>query len=259
MAEILPEDPAAERVEFMEDLESEQSLEPLKIESSRLGVANKKKIHVVCHACNSGWMSRLEPPSKTVLVPLMTGGEIALDGAAITQLAKFIMLKIMVAEHDAFPGRNTMPIYTAEDRRRFKDAPYIPDGVRIWIGPGGGPKWRTSIYRYVSGVRLTTAPPGSVIEPGFERRGANIQSVTWGIGRFFVHVVATTNLEFYSAHGWEVPPGLTPIWPLDGSTIAWPPNFAFTDWMVDQMAESLKALSKTMHKVRSDGMLLPPG
>lgn len=258
MASILPQDPRAERVEFMEDLESELSMKPMKIETSKLGVANKKKIYVVCHSCNTGWMSGVETPSKAVLIPLMTGQQAVLEQTSIMQLAKFVMLKIMVAEHDAFRGRNTMPIYEPDVRKKFMDAPFIPDGVRMWIGPGGGPKWRTSMYRYVSGVRLTTAPLGAVVEPGFERRGANIQSVTWGLGAFFVQVIATTNHEFYAAHEWDVPNGLVPIWPPDGNAIVWPPNYAFTDWMIDIMAESLKAVSKTMHKVRSDGTLLPP-
>lgn len=258
MSQYLPVDPKAERIEYSEDLESERSEQPLIIESAKLGVANKKKIYAVCHDCNTGWMSRLENLSKPYLVPLITGEPIRLDDAVISELAKFVMLKVMVAEHDAFRGRLPMPIFETEERRRFKAAPYVPDGVRMWIAPNGGPKWRTGFYRYVGGVRLTKSPAGSVIESGFVRRGANIQSVTWGIGRFLVHLLATTDPKFDAHYEWEVPPGVTRIWPLDGSIIYWPPNFAFTDWAIDDMAHALKEISKTFPRVRSDGTLLPP-
>ncbi|WP_147155966.1 hypothetical protein [Reyranella soli] len=258
MGDYFPHDPGAERVEFMEDLESERSMRPVKLERAKLGAANKKKIYVVCDRCNSGWMSRLEKATKPTLVQLITGVPTLLDDAAVQRLVNFVALKAMVAEHDVFKGRTPMPIYDSAARRRFMDTGIAPDGIRMWIGAGGGPKWRTGFYRFVSGVRLIKAPLGATVEPNFVRSGANIHSVTWGLGSCFFHVVATTNMEFYRQHGWDVPPGLFAIWPLQAGTLVWPPNFAFTDWAIDELSVSLRGLSKTFHKVASDGTLLPP-
>ena len=80
MADYLPKDPHAKRIAFQEDLKSEDSPEPIKIQSESLGVANGKTIKVVCRECNSDWMSKMETPSKAVLLPLMLGQLTELDG-----------------------------------------------------------------------------------------------------------------------------------------------------------------------------------
>jgi hypothetical protein len=258
MASYLPEDPTAKRIEFMEDLESEKSMRPILIESTKPGAANKKKMRVVCATCNSGWMSIMENDTKPMLLPLITGRQSSLDAGSIQQLMQWVTLKTMVAEHDVFDGRTPMPIYDSVARRRFMDTRDIPDGIWAWIGPGGSPKWCTGFHRHVTGVRSTSAPAGSVIEPNFVRLSANIHSVTWGIGCFFVHVIATTEMKFYSRHVWEVPPGLIPIWPPNGRVVPWRPDYAFWDGAIDAMASSLREVSKTFPKIASDGTLLPP-
>ena len=78
-----------------------------------------------------------------------------------------------------------MPIYDKDDRAAFMADRRVPFGIKAWLGPAGGPKWRTGFYRYVSGAWLTRAPPGALVETKIHE--TRVQSPQRNVGHRGVH------------------------------------------------------------------------
>ena len=64
------------------------------------GHAWTKKIRVVCETCNNGWMSALETTAKPLLTPLITGTPCVISEADGLTIARWIVLKVLVGEHN---------------------------------------------------------------------------------------------------------------------------------------------------------------
>jgi hypothetical protein len=201
------------------------------------GPTHHKKIKVVCDTCNTGWMSRLESASK-FLKPMMLGQQIRLDREAQRIITKWIVLKILVLEHDPTGGLPAHPIFSRRARLAFKTTRKIPRGFRIWLNGRGGPKWhdsaRLSSGRFVLSPKTLAARNFKPTGPG-----RNIQSVTWGIRNLLIHSLAITYPTLDASVSWEEPPGAVQLWPLQRGAILWPLDSFLTDWAVDELSERL--------------------
>jgi|GEM_PF-2471915 len=71
----------------------------LKMSDERSGNLISKKFRVVCTTCNNGWMSNLEERIKPILLPAVKGKSVVLDDSDISHLARWVVMKVMVAEH----------------------------------------------------------------------------------------------------------------------------------------------------------------
>lgn len=98
--------------------------------SERPGNVITKKFRVVCANCNNGWMSRLEESIKPFLVSVLEGKRHTLDENGIAELARWIVMKVMVSEY-AEDGTQLTPY---PDRNRFRESQEIPSYFRIYMG-----------------------------------------------------------------------------------------------------------------------------
>jgi hypothetical protein len=206
-AQFLPSYPENEHVEHLATFTEKTKLaKPTKVQA-RQGQAWTKKIRVVCRNCNHGWMSDLEQAAKPILIPLIIGQPTELNATSEMVLARWVTMKIMVAEHNA--GAVVTPF---DARADFKATLKIPENFRVWLAQCGVGGFETGFYRHTSTLTLPTDKPPT---------HSNVQSVTFGIGQLLVHVLTTPpDLPLYSLetdNGFveQLFPYVRPIhWPL---------------------------------------------
>jgi hypothetical protein len=215
---------------------------------TRQGTANKKKIKVVCHNCNSGWMGTLEGNVQPYLTPLIKGTAITLDAKARQTISEWVFMKALVAEHNYYLDRPADPIFDQSVRTTFMDSRAIPQGVRMWIAMQNSAKWITGFHRFASGLGFTTTLPPPPIPA---TRTKNVQSVTWGIGRLLIYVSAATDLNVFGHFELDRTTPLSELWPLTPSDITWPPRFFVTDPFIDDLASALERF------IKSDAVIQP--
>jgi len=202
--------------------------------SSRQGQTWTKKIRAVCRSCNNGWMSALESAAKPILTPLITTQEHILTVEAMTTLAQWIALKVMVGERN-HPEESVTPL---EDRAKFRTALEIPQNFRTWIGKCGTGGWESGYLRHAA--TIGTSP---IVMP--HHRFKNIHSVAFGIGDLFVFVIHTTvNRVLHSNPSQSV--ALIPIFPAAGPC-AWPPPRSLS---VSEANNTANALDRSFRSPR---------
>jgi hypothetical protein len=179
----------------------------------RPGNASTKKIRVVCKSCNSGWMSGVEEAARALLTPLIKGESLVLNHT-VSALSRWIVLKVMVGEHN----QPTEVVTTEEQRRRFWRDFIIPENLHIWIGKCGIGGWETAYWRNA----VTMSWPTDSLPTN-----KNVQSVTFGIGALLVHVLHSTitDLTLYTLDSSSNATAL--LWPNSGQ-INWPPPKTLT-------------------------------
>ena len=96
---------------------------------NRAGDAHSQKLVVVCRACNSGWMSKLQTAAKPILIPLIQDKWPHLDEKNQKILTKWAMMFTMVVEF-ADPATQMIP---QSDRNTIRIGD-IPSSWSIWIG-----------------------------------------------------------------------------------------------------------------------------
>jgi hypothetical protein len=210
------------------------------------GATHQKKVHVVCAACNNGWMNRqYETPNRRFLEPMLLGKSLSLDTDAQHSIAQWVALKVLVVEQDPDGGQRPTPIFDRRSRIAFKKTGKIPNGFRIWLAARGGEEWHDSLTRSSGRIVLLpklTAPADFV--PAGQRR--NTQAVTWGAGHLLVHALAVTYPYLDRRLLWEGPSGGPQIWPLRGSTIQWPPGAFLLDWAAEAVSAQLATLNHSL-------------
>lgn len=95
----------------------------------RPGHLKNKTIRKVCKICNNGWMSKLE----TSVIPIlkqMLNGSCVLQANEILSLSRWILLKVIIAEHD----RENKVVTARKNREEFKTSLQIPENFSIWAG-----------------------------------------------------------------------------------------------------------------------------
>ena len=168
-----------------------------------------KKLRVVCRTCNNGWMSQIENSVKEILLVGLSAESIVLSEQKIRDLASWICLKTIVAEHSD-PNLASTPFV---DRHAFYNQRTVPSYFRIYLGAHETASI-TWLYRHSATIsfRQTVQPP---LLDGLQR---NTQTVTFILGRYVFHVLAAKVAEFMLDADLTYP-GLTPIWPCDGNAI----------------------------------------
>lgn len=178
----------------------------------RQGSLVKKQLRVVCHACNNQWMSRLETAAKPLLMPLILGRPATLTADNQATLARWFVMKAMVAERR--DPRDS--IYSSEDRMAFHRDLRMPFGVQIHAGLGESAAAICG-YRRETMTLLTSEPaPGA-------RMPKNVHEMAVGIGFLFVRLELWTNPDLERADSVVENLPLLRIWPVS-ETAAWPPR-----------------------------------
>ena len=194
---------------------------------TRQGPVFTKTIRCVCAKCNNGWMNTIESAARGSLTSLIISEKHILTVDAQRAVAKWIALKVMVAEHD----RPSMAVTGSEERRAFMDRGEIPASMEIWLGRCGVDFWQCAYMRH-----STTISNSPNFTPTVGRN--NIHSVTFGIGDLFIFVLQNNS---------NVPLKLEPVIP--GFTIKilpataehrWPPPETIPERLATGIAHTLE-------------------
>jgi hypothetical protein len=180
----------------------------------RPGEVKSKRLKVVCGACNNGWMGRIEEQTKHILEPMIKGEFIILDHSNQLQLATWLTLKIVVAEHNL-----NKHVSNIETRKAFKQTPAPLHGMRIWIAQCGEDGWQSAYWRHSACLRLSEPPRDSAKLD----RSDNSQSITFGIGDLFIHAHHTTVSGLDLDCQFPDRLAILPLWPIINQRIVWPP------------------------------------
>lgn len=108
------------------DAKSKPELEK---KTERQGDLVTKKFRVVCKECNNGWMSRLENSVKPFILSAIQNKNITLNSEQVAMLAQWVVMKVLVAEHN----HNGTQVTPAEDRKRFYETSKIPNYFRVYM------------------------------------------------------------------------------------------------------------------------------
>lgn len=236
--DVLPPDQNRGATERLDRLRFKQTIGEVQFRQHSSAV-RFTKLHVVCALCNNGWMSRLDNRAKPIATPLIKGERTVLTSDMQMTLAKWLVLKLLVLEASPKIGVRISPIFGRSERARFMRDERVPAGFVMWLGPGGGPKWREGIQIQTGGLLASPVKLSRVdLEKMFPAK-ENVQTMTWGVGHAVFSVVATTSPDVTRVQ-WPTPFGHIQLWPVSGSDIGSPPSYAITDWMLDVIASRYK-------------------
>jgi hypothetical protein len=234
-------------VEFKYTFKPSRKTTTNKFERIRQGSANTKKIKSICQICNSGWMGSLETDVRPFLTPLIIGNSIILNSQMCRTITEWIVMKVLVAEHNAYFGHPADPIFDQAARTAFMKSRTIPAGIRILISLQNGTKWVTAFHRHASSLGITTIlPPPPPPTTGVK----NVQTVTWGIGKLLIYLSAATDPNVYSRLELDGIGPLHRFWPLSAEDIVWPPRFFVTDAYIDDLSIALEELTSSDSVIR---------
>lgn len=196
----------------------------------RQGYTHKRTFKVPCITCNNGWMSRLETLVKVFLVPMLTNQTIVLNRLDQLNLAKWVILKAMIAEQNH--AENCL--YTSDDYKSFKNDLTIPKNTYIAIG-----QLVESVYgaAYLRKTAQVSASP--LLRPPGNR--PNIQTITFNASRI---VIQLQTLPTYVADKFPEQSdfgALFYIWPFQRE-FSWPPAFNMTPAQAGNVARILDKL-----------------
>jgi hypothetical protein len=164
-----------------------------------------RKLHVVCGACNSGWMSLLQRRTKPILSRMLQGKWMPLNEYEQLTLAAWAVMYTMVVEF-AYPETHAVSF---QQRSIFRQTQRPPPNWYVWIAPMQSKKWNKRFHHTGSGLFLSPEP--NRIPP------CNIQVTTFGIGQVLFNTLmwdcssATIKLSGAYAAG----TGLNAIWPFE--------------------------------------------
>src|SRR5258708_793109 len=197
---------------------------------TRQGAAITKKLRVVCRDCNHGWMKAMEETVRPILTPLIKGEPIVLNKDQQRTLAEWIVMKMMVAEHNV-PSEAVVP---QADRDRFFADRTIPSYFLIWVISSNSEKWRSRYIRHNATFGLPGRPAPTV------RR--NTQTIAWGVGRLFIFVAMTTAEGLDLADFFGVHPVVLKLFPYVGEVLPLPFLKSIDDASGDRLARTLEEL-----------------
>jgi hypothetical protein len=204
--------------------------------TERTGKPTSKRLRVVCKQCNNGWMSALEANAKRVLTPLILGKRTTLTASDQRSIATWVSLKSIISEHNIHDDEVTPQ--TA--RSAFRKNPQPLSGMIIWIGECGQGGWQSAFYR--TKMCLGILPMHALPTESNRPATANSQSISFGIGRLFIHVSHTTipqlNLKLKTGRAGVV----RQIWPIVAQNIFWPPMQTLT-------AENAATIASTLNRI----------
>lgn len=159
-------------------------------------------------------MEAIEEECRPILIPMLRNEKVLLDANSCHSLAKWVTLRVLIAQHAAPENLRIIPPGTYH---RFYRSRSLPSGAQVWMGRYNGTGMWPCDYHH---LELTIAGPSGPepSEPngyfvafvvgyvaflcfGHEIKGGErILNLSGGLDRYFV-----------------------PIWP-DAATVTWPPE-----------------------------------
>jgi hypothetical protein len=175
-----------------------------------------------CIDCNTGWMSRMEQETASVLAPLVTGtAKGSLNPDQLLKLAAWCYKTVLV--FDLVTTHEQGPYFSSQDRLALCQTGCPPnDGLSMWVGAFVGANVATCVdYRFF-----------------YDRSGRSeglgegyISTIS--IGQFVFQALAVRTLDEFRRvklpqSGWD--DATYGVWPAPSETeIRWPPKLSMTN------------------------------
>lgn len=198
-----------------------------------------KKIRAPCQDCNSGWMNRTEATARPFLEKMIAGDAVHLLPINQLAVAKWIAMKVMVAEH----ADRELAVTTPGEKRLFMETGQIPGYFRIYVG--------SHVSKSDTGyVRASTTASlfGPIIAlPSLDGMRRNVEQVTFLMGRLFVHVNAARLDGFFIEDRILIPivHDEMRIWPLQHPAFKFPRGPILSDFELGQVSDSWNAIANS--------------
>jgi hypothetical protein len=212
---------------------------PLKMDRrTRQGRVTQMRIYAVCGACNNGWMSELETATKPILTTLSKSDAFELDPNGQTVLARWITLKMMVADNH----RRDQAVFPDAALQSFHASGIIPDGLGIWLFRCGEGIWRSAYFRQTLAISVAGRHEvAEVMNLGPPPR--NTKAIALGFNDLFVYanfsVLPNIKLEV------DADAAGRRLWPPTGSFLVWPPRFMIDPNLATHIAYTLERAAIT--------------
>jgi hypothetical protein len=178
-------------------------------------------------------MSEPETAAKPLLTPLIVGSRCTIDEAAARTIARWIVMKVLVGEHNIRGDA----VATKIERESFRSQLAIPDNFKIWVGRCGIDGWQTTFWRNAATVSLSP-------DNRPEHKGKNTHSMTFGIGELLVYVIHTTveglDLTFKDIHR----ASMSALYPFAGP-FGWPPARRLNGYEASLIAHCLDKMFRS--------------
>jgi len=188
----------------------------------------KEKLAVVCHDCNSGWMSQITKRTKIAFEAVIVERRpLCILPSGIALLAAFTFMKAAVGATDI--AQNDEAFFTRAQRERFRKSLAVPEfGVRMWIGAFQGKALHGG--RFVPATLSTDEP---------QLRGIEYFTFTYLVGHLVLQLLAGRFKDVRQRRHRPLPmlrpdpfwdEGCIQFWPpTNVSGITWPPAKYFDD------------------------------
>ncbi len=196
--------------------------DPKHIVRHRTGDPHAAKLRIVCEDCNTGWMSRLQEATKTVLVPLLEGREVILYPKDQQLLARWCAIFVMTNE---FAGVDRTKIAVPPSERRYvMERDRAPSNWGIWLG-----RYKRSeqdgLWAHHS---IPISDSNHIVETAEDNTPiANTQATTFSVGELYVTVLSSALIKIvrrwhFGTEGLRL---LRQIWPVTRTAVRWPPPY----------------------------------
>ena len=190
------------------------------------------KLRLVCARCNNGWMSHAEETAKPVLVKLINGERCCISVNEQEHLARWIAMKVMLAEHD----RNQVFVTPQEERTTLMEDGVIPPTFDIRIAHHG----LEQKVGYVRRAMTIMMGDGSGKAPEITGNAVkNVQDTHFMFGKLLVVAASSqSNMrieDMFRVHA----DGLPRIWPCSSEALDWPPPLTLNFKQVSDLARRL--------------------
>ncbi|WP_101760146.1 hypothetical protein [Oceanicoccus sp. KOV_DT_Chl] len=201
-------------------------------ELKRQGHLTTTKFRVVCRACNSGWMSRLESEVKPMLSKILQNEPVILEKSDQDILSRWIAMKVIVGEY----ADKDISVTPKNDRNTLRTENKVPDYYAVYIGKHDHSS--DSAWLRISQI-LATSPDGP--NPPLGNLNRNSQSVGFICGPLYVFVFATREKGIKSTEFFNLPK-MSRIFPIETDKVVFPSQHILTSidmgkisWALDDM------------------------
>jgi hypothetical protein len=150
----------------------------LKKKKERMGNLITVKFRVVCEKCNNGWMSQLEERIKPILVAIIEGEDFTLGKASLSDLARWVVMKVIVLEQSE---ENTQ-VTPESDRIGFCNG-LMPKYFNVFMG-----RQDSSHSSGILRQSITIGLPEEGL-PKLNGMKRNTQTVSFILGPIFFYVI----------------------------------------------------------------------
>ena len=174
------------------------------------GHSGSKKVKVVCHDCNSTWLSnQVETPAKAVMLPLIIGNKAELGSEEQKALATWAAKTVMTAEQ--INRSPVQPAILQAERTWLKANLAAPEGWHVWAVPYIGGWWSNlSIFQHPVILEIPTVNRDA-------NTRHNLHLTIIGVGHIVFLVMGSSWSRI-----WDILDKLTP----SGWFRVWPPRLA---------------------------------